>query len=150
MTPRMVLFAASESTKSGDFYKENPNLVFSRVPIFRDSLDNIVGYILKDDLLIKLIDGEKNEPLKQFMRKIEIVYENLPIPNLYKTLIEKNEHIALVVDEYGGTEGIVTLEDVIETILGLEIVDETDNIDDLQKMARDRWEHRAKKMGLKS
>ena len=98
--------------------------------------------------MAKKKDEKKKKPLKSFMRKITIVYENMPIPALYKSMIEESEHIALVVDEYGGTEGIVTLEDVIETILGLEIVDETDNIEDLQKAARERWEHRAKKMGL--
>ena len=148
MTPRMVLFAARGNTTTGLFYEEHPKLIFSRVPIYKDSLDNIEGYILKDDLLSRLIEGQKKLTLKSISRKIEIVYENLPIPSLYKKLIEKNEHIALVVDEYGGTEGIVTLEDVIETILGLEIVDETDNVEDLQKAARERWEKRARKMGL--
>ena len=148
MTPRMVLFAARGAATTGGFYEEHPNLIFSRVPIYKDSLDNIEGYILKDDLLSKLIEGQKKLTLKSISRKIEIVYENLPIPALYKKLIEQNEHIALVVDEYGGTEGIVTLEDVIETILGLEIVDETDNVEDLQKAARERWEKRARKMGL--
>ena len=148
MTPRMVLFAARGAATTGSFYEEHPNLIFSRVPIYKDSLDNIEGYILKDDLLSKLIEGQKKLTLKSISRKIEIVYENLPIPALYKKLIEQNEHIALVVDEYGGTEGIVTLEDVIETILGLEIVDETDNVEDLQKAARERWEKRARKMGL--
>jgi CBS domain containing-hemolysin-like protein len=149
MTPRMVLFAAPETIKTIDFYREHPNLVFSRVPVFAESIDNITGFILKDDLLTTLVEGKRDLPLKQIMRRIMIVYENLPIPVLYNKFIEEQEHIALVVDEYGGTEGVVTLEDVIETILGLEIVDETDNIDDLQKAARDKWEERAKRMGLK-
>ncbi len=148
MTPRMVLFAASESTKAGDFYRNNPDLVFSRIPIYNNSVDNIVGYVLKDDLLTSLIEGKNDDELKSIMREILTVYEHLPIPALYNKLTQEKEHIALVVDEYGGTEGIVTLEDVIETILGLEITDETDNIEDLQKAARERWEQRAKKRGL--
>jgi CBS domain containing-hemolysin-like protein len=149
MTPRMMLFAADSNIKTGEFYAANPDLVFSRVPVYKESLDNVEGYIMKDDLLTKLVEGEKNMPLHHLAREIPIVYENLSITSLYDTLMKKKEHIALVVDEYGGTEGIVTLEDVIETILGLEITDETDNIEDLQKAAREKWAKRARKMGLK-
>ncbi|MEJ2595973.1 MAG: hemolysin family protein, partial [bacterium] len=139
MTPRMMLFAAPATMTVGKFYRKNHDFIFSRVPIYEDSLDNIAGYFLKFDVLKLLIEGKKNIPLKNIARKIEVVYENLPIPSLYRKFIEQNEHIALVIDEYGGTEGIVTLEDVIETILGLEIVDESDDIEDLQKYARIRW-----------
>lgn len=150
MTPRMVLFAARESQTTGEFYQNYPNSVFSRVPLYEENVDKIKGYFLKTDLLTKIIEGNHDVPLKSIMRHIPIVYENLVISNLYKKMITEKEHIALVVDEYGGTEGIVTLEDVIETILGLEIVDETDNIDDLQKAARLNWQQRAKKMGIKT
>lgn len=149
MTPRMVLFAAQEDTTTSNFYKENPDLVFSRIPVYKESMDQINGYIMKDDLLTSLVEGKKRIPLSKIKRDILIVYEKLSMPSLYQKFIEENEHLALVVDEYGGTEGIVTLEDVIETILGLEIVDETDNTEDLQKLARESWGKRAKKMGLK-
>ena len=148
MTPRTVVFAADENTTIDNFYTDNPDFVFSRVPLFSRNIDQINSYILKDELLIKVIEGQKDQALKTIRREILNVYQNLPIPQLYKMLISKNEHIALVIDEYGGTSGIVTLEDVIETILGLEIIDETDNIEDLQKTARQKWEVRAKKMGL--
>lgn len=148
MTPRTILFAADENTLIVDFYKEYPDFVFSRVPLFDKTIDSINSFILKDELLITIIKGETNKPLKSISRNILNVYQNLPIPKLYTRFITENEHIALVVDEYGGTAGIVTLEDLIETILGLEIIDETDNIDDLQKAARIKWVERAKKMGL--
>lgn len=148
MTPRTILFAADENTPIGEFYKKYPDFIFSRIPLYDKSIDSINGFILKDELLGKIILGEIDKPLKSISRNILNIYQNLPIPNLYKRFIKENEHIALVIDEYGGTAGIVTLEDVIETILGLEIIDETDNIDDLQKAARNKWEARAKKMGL--
>ena len=77
-------------------------------------------------MLSKIIQGEKDLPLETLRRDIILVYENLPIPNLYERLIQNKEHIAVVIDEYGGTEGIVTMEDVFETITGIEITDETD------------------------
>ena len=86
--------------------------------------------------------------LKDLKRKIEAVPEVVPIPELFKLFLEKNAHIAMVVDEYGGMAGIVTMEDVIETLLGLEIKDEMDKVEDLQQLARSNWEKRAKKLGL--
>jgi CBS domain containing-hemolysin-like protein len=148
MTPRTVMFAAQEDLTAGDFYNSKKEIRFSRIPIYRKSLDSITGFILKDELLINIIEGAKDKSLKSFSRELQIVYVNLPIPELYNLLVDKNEHIALVVDEYGGTSGVVTLEDVIETILGLEIVDEMDNIEDLRKTAREKWEERAKRMGI--
>ncbi len=148
MTPRTVVFGAYENMTIEAFYKENPEIRFSRIIIYEDSIDNISGYVLKDELLIEIINGHGPRPLKMLQRKIPVVYSGLNIPKLYSLLFDQNEHIALVVDEYGGTAGIVTLEDVIETILGIEIVDEMDNIEDLQKTARERWKERARRMGI--
>jgi len=77
-----------------------------------------------------------------------IVNEQFPLPELFNKLMERREHIALVVDEFGGMAGIVTMEDVIETLLGMEIVDELDNIEDMQLLARKNWERRARSLGL--
>lgn len=149
MTPRTMVFAAQEDITIGAFYKAQPDLIFTRVPLFKDSIDEISGYFLKNEMLSSIIEGKKDITLSEIRRDILLVYENLPIPNLYDRLIQNNEHIAVVIDEYGGTEGIVTMEDVFETITGIEITDETDDIVDLQQTARERWEKRAKRMGLR-
>jgi CBS domain containing-hemolysin-like protein len=148
MTPRTVVFAERSDMKAGDFYKANAEIAFSRIPVYRESPDDIYAYFLKDDLLVSLVEGKTNEILDSLARKIAIVYENWAIPDVYQALISEGEHIALVVDEYGGTAGIVTLEDIIETILGIEIVDEMDNIEDLRKLAREKWKTRAARMGI--
>ncbi|MDZ7744124.1 MAG: CNNM domain-containing protein [Bacteroidota bacterium] len=148
MTPRPVIFAASENEKIGKFYRQNPSIRFSRIPIFDKNIDDLSAYFLKDDLLIEIISKRHNKELKSIKRELPVVFEGLPIPELFNVLMGKNEHIAAVVDEYGVTAGIVTMEDVIETILGMEILDELDNIADLQKTARQRWKERARRMGM--
>jgi CBS domain containing-hemolysin-like protein len=149
MTPRTVVFAASGQTTVKEFYDAHTEIYFSRIPVFDESLDHITGYVLKDEMLISLVEGKPDTTLKSISREIIMVYVNMSIQKVYATLTSSNEHIALVVDEYGGTSGIVTLEDIIETILGLEIVDEMDNIEDLQQAARESWKTRARRMGLK-
>lgn len=148
MTPRTVLYAADESANILNFYETHPNIRFSRILLYKESLDRITGYVLKDELLIDIIEKGGKARLKSLKRKLPVVYVSLPIPGLYQVLMEKRDHIALVVDEYGGTAGIVTLEDVIETILGMEIVDEMDSIEDLRKAAREKWKERARRMGI--
>ena len=148
MTPRTVMKIASENMKIQTFFDENPNLKFSRIPIYGNNTDEISGYFLKDNLLEAIIKGNGNDSLKSIQREILVTTRNLPIPELFETLIAKREHIALVVDEYGSVSGLVTQEDVIETLLGLEIMDESDNVADLQMLARKSWETRAKQLGI--
>lgn len=130
------------------FFDENPDLKFSRIPIHGEQTDDITGYILKDKLMEAIIHGKGEEPLESIKRELLVTDRNLPIPELFEKLIEHREHIALVVDEYGSVSGLVSQEDVIETLLGLEIMDESDNVADLQQLARKSWEKRAKKLGL--
>ena len=92
--------------------------------------------------------GEIRTKLEQLARKILIVHETLPLVRLFDMLLDRREHIALVVDEYGVASGIVTMEDVLETVMGVEIVDETDETVDMQRLARQQWEKRANAMGL--
>ena len=150
MTPRIVVVAADESITVEKFHEEHEKLPFSRIPIYKNNSDTITGLVLKDDLLLKLVEDDYNIVLREIKRDIIIVHSSLPIPDLLDMFINKKEHMALVVDEFGGMEGIVTMEDIIETLLGLEIVDESDNTEDMQALARKNWEKRAKRMGILS
>ena len=148
MTPRIVVVAADESITVEKFHEEHEKLPFSRIPVYKNNSDTITGLVLKDDLLLKLVEDDYNIVLREIKRDIIIVHSSLPIPDLLDMFINKKEHMALVVDEFGGMEGIVTMEDIIETLLGLEIVDESDNTEDMQALARKNWEKRAKRMGI--
>ncbi|MBL4605693.1 MAG: DUF21 domain-containing protein [Flavobacteriaceae bacterium] len=148
MTPRTVLESADESQTIQSFFDEHPMLRFSRIPIYEGDPDTITGYFLKDQLLEAIIRGNGDQKLKAIKRPILITKRDLPIPSLFEQLIGQREHIALVVDEYGTVSGLVTQEDMIETLLGLEIMDESDNIEDLQLLARKSWEKRAKRLGI--
>ncbi len=148
MTPRPVVVAADEKETLSSFHESHPNLQFSRIPVFTGSIDNVTGYIMRDDLLSALIDKKGEQALSSLKRELTTVEEAFPIPNLFTHFTENRTHIALVVDDFGGSAGIVTMEDVIETLLGMEIVDEVDGTTDMQKLARKQWEQRATRLGL--
>ena len=148
MTPRIVVNTASEDITVREFQNVNANLPHSRIPVYREKNDNITGYVLRDDILLNLAETQDHTLLKALRRDIVVVHRTVPIPDLLDTFLIKKEHMALVVDEFGGMEGIVTMEDIIETLLGLEIVDESDNEIDMQALARSNWERRAKRLGI--
>lgn len=148
MTPRIVISSADETCTISQYYEEHTTLPFSRVLIYSGTIDHVTGYFLKDSLLEALVKGEGDKPLSAIKREILIVDEGASVPDLFDKLIEQREHIAIVVDEYGATSGLLTQEDVIETLLGFEIMDESDDVADLQELARRKWKKRAKKMGL--
>ena len=148
MTPRIVVNTASEEITVREFQNVNSNLPHSRIPVYREKNDNITGYVLRDDILLNLAETQDHILLQALRRDIVVVHRTVPIPDLLDTFLIKKEHMALVVDEFGGMEGIVTMEDIIETLLGLEIVDESDNEADMQALARSNWERRAKRLGI--
>ncbi len=148
MTPRTVMVAGDQDSSVRGFHDTHPNLRFSRIPVFDQSQDHITGYVLKDQVLKKLVDQQGDDALSSIRREILAVKESFPIPDLFSHFTAKREQIAIVVDDFGGTAGLVTMEDVIETLLGLEIVDEQDNASDMQALARKQWEQRARSIGL--
>ena len=149
MTPRTVLHAAPADQTVGEYLEKDPAPRFSRIPLYEnDSPDHIIGYMLKDELLARMIEGGLDAPLRSLRRDIITVAPDEPISKMFSEFLSTREHIALVVDEFGGTAGIVTTEDVIETLLGVEIVDESDQAADMQALARAHWERRARRRGL--
>jgi CBS domain containing-hemolysin-like protein len=145
MTPRSVMFMAQQDTKIKDFFDKNQNLQFSRIPIYGENRDDVKGYVLKDHILADIIYDKPADTLKDLKRELTIVPVDLPIPKLFEKMIASKEHMSLVVDDYGNVQGVATMEDVIETMLGLEIMDESDHVEDMQQLARKNWEKRAKR-----
>ncbi len=148
MTPRTVVVSLPEDQTVGEVVEANDSFRFSRLPIYAESREDITGFVLKDEILLRAAQERLDEPLHTLKRELEVVPESLPLPDLFERLLNRSAHIALVVDEYGGMAGIVTMEDVVETLLGLEIVDEADSVDDMQKLARQQWLRRARRLGL--
>ncbi|MEM9665319.1 MAG: hemolysin family protein [Bacteroidota bacterium] len=148
MTPRTVLFAMPEDKMVFEVMDEHSEFRFSRIPIFAGNRDTITGYVLKDDILLRAAQEDDEVTLRTLKREIQVVPDNVPLPDLLERLLDKLEHVALVVDEYGGVAGLVTMEDVVETLLGMEIVDEVDSVEDMQELARQEWLRRAKRLGL--
>ena len=150
MTPRTVMFSLEENVSVRDAIAERGSMIFSRIPIWKDSPDQVTGYILKDQLLLRAVRDELDAPLHSFAREALVVPDTVPVATLFEKLLDNREHIAIVVDEYGGTDGVVTMEDVLETLIGLEIVDEMDSVQDMRAMARSKWEARAKHIDIDS
>ncbi|MCB9033574.1 MAG: HlyC/CorC family transporter [Chitinophagales bacterium] len=149
MTPRTVIRMAEEDQTLINYYEKiEKQIPFSRIPLYHQNKDFVTGLLLKDDLLKALVEEEDNKKLSEIKRSVLIVSYTLSLPKLFDKLLDKKEHLAIVVDEYGGVMGLVTLEDIVETLFGKEIMDEKDTVSDLQSYARNRWQERAKKMGL--
>lgn len=148
MTPRTVVVAVRDDMNVTEVYDDKQTLRFSRIPVYQQERDNVIGYILKHDVLEYLAKDKHGAPVKDLTRKMLLISASLPIPRAFEKLMEQREQIALAVDQYGGMAGVVTMEDIMETLLGVEIVDEFDSRHDMQAYARERWRQRAKQLGL--
>lgn len=148
MTPRRVIHYLQENDRINDVFEHVISTKFSRIPLYSNDIDDITAFVLKDDVLMAQAQGKESLELKEIQREMVCVLDEMTLPNLLETLLNQRQHIALVVDEYGDTRGLVTLEDLVETLLGMEIMDEVDEVKDMQKLAREQWLHRAQKRGL--
>ncbi|MEQ9262921.1 MAG: hemolysin family protein [Owenweeksia sp.] len=148
MTPRTMMVVAHEKMSIRDFFKDDSFDQISRVPLYTESKDDVSGFIHKNDVMLNLSKKEEDMLLCDIKRELPVVNEDKSIYDLYNFLIKHRHHIALVKGEYGGTAGIVTMEDVLETLLGYEIIDEFDKTSDLQEHARKSWREKARRLGV--
>ena len=145
MTPRVVAATAPESMTLKDYYDCDDYDHFSRIPVYSDSPEYITGYVMRDDALENLTEDHFTKTLGSIKRSLPQYNENMSIGDIFDRMLKEKSQIGVIIDEYGCFQGILTLEDVIETIFGLEIVDENDEIADMQQYARERWHQRQKR-----
>ena len=144
MTPRTVAITASEQTKLKEFYGNRMHRIYSRIPVYDENPDFITGFVLKQTVLEELAEDHFNKQLKDIRRPILAYNEDALVSEVWEDMLKKKEHIAQVQNEYGCFLGIVTMEDIIETIIGREIVDESDTVVDMQAYAREKWQRALK------
>ena len=141
MTPFSVMETASENLTLEEYFENTDQFTFSRIPIYETNKENIIGYVLKDKILEEIINQNTNATLASISRKFIVFSTESKIPYVFDKLIKEREHISLIIDKKKEVKGIVTMEDIIETLLGYEIMDETDTIEDMQAYAKKRMQN---------
>lgn len=148
MTPRTVVFALQQDLSVHDALEKHKEISVTRIPVYGENRDDITGFVLNTDMLLNEHHREGKAKLRDLRRDIRAVQTSTPLSQVLEELLDNRAHILLVVDQYGGMSGLVTLEDVVETLIGFEIVDEADKIDDMRKLARQKWEERMERIGI--
>lgn len=148
ITPRSVMSAFDENDSVGDIFANHTKLPFSRFPVYDEDIDNITGFVLKSDLLLAKANQEIHVPIKHYRRDIQFVFAKMKLFDLLDLMLKSHLHIVIAVGEYGEVRGLVSLEDVLETLLGLEIIDEFDKVEDMQALARTLMDRRMKRLGV--
>jgi CBS domain containing-hemolysin-like protein len=148
MTPRTVIFSAADTQTVDGFLAQHMESNFSRIPLHQGEPGEIEGFVLRGDLLLARLRGDGETTLATFRRELPAVPESSTLIEAFNELVRKRSQMLLVIDEYGTVDGLLTLEDILETLLGLEIVDENDTTVDMQELARRLWHARARGMGI--
>lgn len=144
MTPRVVAAIAPESMTVGAFYKDRRFLHHSRIPVYSDNDEYITGYILRMDVLQLVAEDKFSRRLSDIKRSVSCFPEETTIDVIWDEMLKSKEQIAIIINEYGSFQGLITMEDIIETVLGDEIVDESDVVVDMQQLALEKWQRRPK------
>lgn len=147
MTPRTVLESASERITVKELMADREALSYSRIPVYDESVDYITGYVLKDEVMEALSEDRFEVKLSDLKRNILSFHEDEAVLAIWNQMLEQREHISIVTDSYGCLRGIVTMEDVIESMLGVEIVDENDPAEDMQQLAIEKGRKLSRQAG---
>ena len=139
MTPRTVAYMVEENMTIDEYVKSNPDKVYSRIPVYSQDKDKVTGIVLKDDILSCVIENGRDQKIKDLMLEANTVQDKTPLPEVFKSLTQNKQHLSVVKDEFGSVVGLVTMEDLFETLLGQEIIDESDKVVDLQQYARQKY-----------
>lgn len=146
MTHRTVVFSVPDSMSVGDFVSQYADVTFSRIPIFENAEpEKICGYVLKTDILIAHAKGLLDKPMNTFRRDMVTILSSMPLAKALEPLHSLRGNILLIVDEYGGLEGILTVEDLVESLFGIDIIDEKDQVVSMRKLAHIMAKRREKK-----
>jgi CBS domain containing-hemolysin-like protein len=138
MTPRSVVFAFKSDVTVEDAIEDDKMYIHSRIPIYDETIDDIVGIVFNQSILEESVEERDNTILKDITVPVHKISENVPVSSLIDQFVNRKTHLFIVQDNYGQTSGVVTLEDAIETLLGVEIVDEMDEVEDMQAFAKDK------------
>ncbi len=143
MTPRTVVSSLNAEHTVEDVIKRPELQMFSRMPVYDGAdLDAVVGYVMTKDILRAALAGRNTVQLAKLKRDVSFIPENIALDQALEQFLQKRQHLFMVVDEYGGVEGLITMEDVLETMLGAEIIDEADHVVDLRALAKQRRDAR--------
>jgi len=140
MTPRTVIFSLSEHVTVEEAGEVSTNWEHSRFPVYDQEMEDVVGIVFTKELFMALAKGEKNMPLTELMHPVHFVVETARLNTVLREYLDLRQHLFVVLDEYGGLAGLISLEDILEEILGREIVDESDEVADKRELARSRRE----------
>jgi CBS domain containing-hemolysin-like protein len=148
MTPRTVLFTLSNDLTVEAFFHKYDHVPFSRIPTYCDDKDNITGFVIRKDVLLAQARGNTQIPLKNYRRDIGALLETVTLLHALNEFLRQKAQIMLIVNEYGTVKGIVTMEDLFETLLGVEIMDESDKVKNMRHLAKKNWLKKARNYGV--
>lgn len=147
MTPRTVVFSIPQTMSVETFYHKHAKVSFSRIPVYEDNDSELItGFVLKSDLLLAQARGNSDKQVSEYAKQMVTVISSMPLARIFEHFLPGRNHMILVMDEYGGLEGILTMEDLLETLLGFEIIDEKDKTINMKKLAQTKWKNRLNKV----